>query len=250
MPHLSELHGAATHLAVISIPVYAVVLMLRRFGPDHQTLVHVEPWLLWAALAGVAASGVTGLLVRGQAQTTLRGNSLLVGTVHFWLGIALAVVIVAAIGIRLLSNRHGRPTHAPILLAAGTVALVAVFVQGYLGGRMTYDQGVGIEAGGQFAQTAVGSRQLALSLAHGTSPAAAGRTAFSEQRLGCASCHGDLAEGARGPSLAGGRGLDAFRRVHAHGLFPPEVVTKRDFAAIEAWLHTLSRRRSGERGGG
>jgi hypothetical protein len=76
MPHLSELHGAATHLAVIAIPVYAVVLMLRRFGPDHQTLAHVEPWLLepWllgAALAGIVAAGATGLLVWGQAQTML-----------------------------------------------------------------------------------------------------------------------------------------------------------------------------------
>src|SRR5205085_490743 len=99
----SELHGAATHLAVIAIPVYAIVLMLRRFGPDHQTLAHVEPWLLGGALAGVAAAGVTGLLVRGQAQTTLRGSANSAGTLHFWLGIAIAVVIVAAVAIRLLT---------------------------------------------------------------------------------------------------------------------------------------------------
>src|SRR3954468_3984986 len=144
MPHLSELHGAATHLAVIAIPVYAVVLMLRRFGPDHQTLAHVEPWLLGGALAGVAAAGATGLLVWGQAQTTLRGSAFRAGTLHFWLGIALAVVVVGATVIRVLTVRRGRPTHAPVLLAAGALALVGVFVQGYVGGRMTYDQGVGI----------------------------------------------------------------------------------------------------------
>jgi hypothetical protein len=32
MPHLSELHGAATHLAVVAIPVYLVVLLCRRAG--------------------------------------------------------------------------------------------------------------------------------------------------------------------------------------------------------------------------
>ena len=145
MPHLSELHGAATHLAVISIPVYAVVLMLRRFGPDHQTLRHVEPWLLGAALAGVLLAGVTGLLVWGQSKTMLRGSHYDIGGIHFWLGIALT----PRGGRRVRHARLGHPprraaTHAPILLAAGTIALVAVFVQGYLGGRMTYDRGVGV----------------------------------------------------------------------------------------------------------
>jgi hypothetical protein len=43
----------------------------------------------------------------------------------------------------------------------------------------------------------------------------------------------------RAPSLAGGRDVADFRRVHEHGLFPKVVVTDRDFAAIDAWLHTL-----------
>ena len=107
MPHLSELHGAATHLAVIAIPVYAVVLMLRRFGPDHQTLRHVEPWLLGAALAGVALAGLTGLLVWGQSKTMLRGSHYTIGNVHFWLGIALAVVLAGAAAVRLRSMRRG-----------------------------------------------------------------------------------------------------------------------------------------------
>ncbi|MGZ6708106.1 MAG: DUF2231 domain-containing protein [Solirubrobacteraceae bacterium] len=239
MPHLSELHGAATHLAVIAIPVYAVVLMLRRFGPDHQTLRHVEPWLLGAALAGVALVGITGLLVWGQAQTMLRGSHFDIGTVHFWLGIVLAVILVLAAVVRLRTIRQGRPTHAPELLAAGTIALLAVFVQGYLGGRMTYDKGVGINAGGELAQSATGAKRLAVALANGGSEVAAGRAAFAVDGLGCASCHGDRAQGLRGPSLAGGRELADFRGVHGHGLFPPSVVTDRDFKAIDAWLRTL-----------
>lgn len=106
---------------------------------------------------------------------------------------------------------------------------------------MTYDQGVGVEGGGQLTQTAVASRALALSLARGTSPAVAGKRALSDGRLGCASCQDEFAEGDRGPDLAGGRDLDEFRRVHAHGLCPPAVVTDADFAAVNAWLHTLPR---------
>lgn len=242
MPHLSELHGAATHLAVVAIPVYAIVLMLRRFGPDHRTLAHVEPWLLAAALVGVVAAGVTGLLVWGEAQTELRGHAFRIGTAHFWVGIALAVILFAASFLRYRTVRGGRPTHAPVLLAAGTLALVLVLVQGYLGGRMTYQHGVGIADGGQFAQSAVGAKRLEVALTGGSGRVAAGRAAFSAQGLGCARCHGDLAQGERGPELAGGARLARFRRVHGHGLFPPSVVSDRDFAAVEAWLRTLRRR--------
>src|SRR3954447_25225180 len=239
MPHLSELHGAATHLAVIAIPVYAVVLMLRRFGPDHQTLRHVEPWLLGGALAGVALAGVTGLLVWGQSKTMLRGSHYTIGGVHFWLGIMLAVVLVVAAIVRVRSIRNGRPTHAPELLAAGTLALVGVFVQGYLGGRMTYDRGVGVAAGGEFAQTGFGAKQIDVALAHGASMVRAGRQAFSAEGLGCARCHGDQAQGQRGPALAGGRDLEEFRQVHGKLLFPPKMLSDRDFAAVNAWLKTL-----------
>jgi hypothetical protein len=30
MPHLSELHGAATHLAIIAVPAYLLILLARR----------------------------------------------------------------------------------------------------------------------------------------------------------------------------------------------------------------------------
>src|SRR3954452_13763867 len=186
MPHLSELHGAATHLAVIAIPVYAVVLMLRRFGPDHQTLAHVEPWLLGGALAGVAAAGATGLLVWGQAQTTLRGSAFRAGTLHFWLGIALAAVVIVSVGWQHWHRRQGRRHTYRAFVAPAVVAVVAVLVQGYVGGRMTYQHAVGIYDGGQLQASATGATQLELALASGTSPATAGKQAFSAQGLGCA----------------------------------------------------------------
>lgn len=241
MPHLSELHGAATHLAVIAIPIYALVLTLRRFGPDHQTLAHIEPWLLGGAIAGILSAGVTGLLVWKQAQTSLRGTSFRIGTAHFWLGIALAVILLAVGLIRYRTVRRGRPTHSPILLLAGALALVMVFAQGYLGGRMTYHHGVGVDSGGQFAQTAVGAERLGAALAKGQSQVSAGKAAFSASGLGCAQCHGDLARGQRGPPLAGGAELERFRRKHGHGLFPPSTVSDRDFEAVDAWLRTLPR---------
>ncbi|WP_445152181.1 DUF2231 domain-containing protein [Baekduia sp. Peel2402] len=240
MPHLSELHGAATHLAVVAIPLFAVLHFLRRAGRGGPAVVGAEPWALGAALVGIAAAGVTGLLVWGQAQTTLRGQHFRIGNAHFWLGIAVAVLAVAAAGDWYRARRRDGPGHRPTVVPALAVLIVAgVVVQGYLGGRMTYDDGVGVYDGGQMAQTAAGVSRLDSALAKGTDAVTAGRMAFSAQGLGCARCHGDLAQGLRGPSLAGGREVADFRRVHGHGLFSARAVSDGDFAAIDAWLKTL-----------
>ncbi len=241
MPHLSELHGAATHLAVIAIPLYLLVLVLGRLGRGGDAVRAWVPWVLGAALLGVASSGLTGLLVKGQSETQLRGSDYGIGGIHFWLGIALAVVLLAAAGRTVVRRRRGEApwTVGGAGLAIALVAAVAVFAQGYFGGRMTYEHGVGVQALGEGAQSATGASALHVALASGTDDAAAGKAAFARTGLGCASCHGEQAEGARGPRLAGGKKLDDFRRVHEHGLFPPSVVTDRDFKAIDAYLKTL-----------
>ena len=249
MPHLSELHGASTHLAVVAIPVFAILHFLRRAGRGGAAVAGAEPWALAASLLGVATSGLTGLLVWGQAQTMLRGSHFGIGSLHFWLGIAIAALSVAVTVDWYLSRRRDGASHRPVIVPVLAVLIVAgVAVQGYLGGRMTYDRAVGVADGGELAQTAAGAAQLDVALAKGADDATAGKQAFSESGLGCASCHGELAKGDRGPALAGGRDLDEFRRVHEHGLFPKQVVTDRDFAAIDAWLRTLPRA-PGERGG-
>lgn len=235
MPHLSELHGAATHLAVVAIPVYLVVVAAQWLGV-RSWLREVEPWVGAAALIGIAAAGFTGLLVRGEAQTTLRGGDLQVGTIHFWLGIVLAVLVA---GVAAWRWRRAHQLASMVVVAAALAATVLVFAQGYLGGRMTYQQAVGVWNGGQLAQSAVGASRLHAALAANVPDAEAGRRAFSTFGLGCAACHGDQAQGARGPRLAGGVELEEFRGVHGHGLFPPRIVSDRDFAAIDAWLKTL-----------
>jgi uncharacterized membrane protein len=246
--HLSELHGAATHLAVVAIPVYLLVLLGRWAGIGGPTLLAVQPWVEASAVVGVLLAGVTGLLVWGQAQTMLRGSAFQIGTVHFWLGIGLSVVVVVSAGWQHWHRRQGRRHTFRAFLFPAAVAVVAVMVQGYLGGRMTYHHAVGVFDGGELRQSATGARRLELALAGGTSPTAAGRQAFSAAGLGCALCHGELAQGERGPRLAGGAELVDFRRVHRHGLFPPAIVSDRDFAAIDAWLRTLPRVRGADAG--
>jgi mono/diheme cytochrome c family protein len=239
--HLSELHGAATHLAVVAIPVYLLVLLARWAAMGGETMRKVQPWVETAAAAGVVLAGVTGLLVWGQAQTTLRGSAFRLGTLHFWLGIGLSVVVVVSVGWQHWHRRQGRRHTYRAFVAPAVVAVAAVLVQGYVGGRMTYQHAVGIFDGGQLSASAAGAKRLEVALASGVAPATAGKQAFSAQGLGCARCHGELAQGERGPRLAGGVELGEFRGVHGHGLFPPAIVSDRDFQAIDAWLRTLPR---------
>jgi uncharacterized membrane protein len=242
MPHLSELHGAATHLAVVAIPLFAILHFLRRAGRGGAAVVGAEPWALGAAIVGVASSGLTGLLVWGEAQTTLRGQHFRLGDVHFWLGIAVAVLAVAAAADWIVSRHRNGVHHRPAIVPIVALLIVAgVAVQGYVGGRMTYEHGVGVHDGGQFAQTAVGAAKLHVAEATNRPMTEAGHDAFSAEGLGCSRCHGELAQGLRAPPLAGGRDVEDFRRVHQRGLFPASVVTDEDFAAVNAWLRTLNR---------
>lgn len=46
MPHLSELHGASTHLAVVAIPVFAILHFARRARAGGTAVVVAEPQIV------------------------------------------------------------------------------------------------------------------------------------------------------------------------------------------------------------
>ena len=110
---------------------------------------------------------------------------------------------------------------------------------GFVGGKMVYAQGVGVDGGGQFAQTARGASLLAAGLATNADTLALGKQAY-QTGLGCGSCHGMDAQGGRAPALAGGVELEGFRSAHESGLFPASVVTDPMFAVVDDWLKTLA----------
>ena len=67
----------------------------------------------------------------------------------------------------------------------------------------------------------------------------AGKAAFSEQGLGCASCHGDLAQGQRGPASPAGAGSRTSAACTRTACSRAPPCRDRDFQAIDAWLRTL-----------
>ena len=73
------------------------------------------------------------LIVHGQAQTELRGHENDVGAIHFWLGLVLAALVLAAVLVTW--RRRGERTARPAWAAALAVVMLGVVsVQGYPGG--------------------------------------------------------------------------------------------------------------------
>jgi hypothetical protein len=73
MPHLSELHGAATHLAVVAVPIYLLVLLTRRAGrvaalPRRQRPPHARAGADRRRDHGDRAQGMRGPRLAGGAE--------------------------------------------------------------------------------------------------------------------------------------------------------------------------------------
>lgn len=240
MPSLSEIHGLIVHLPLLAVPVLALLVALERLGRGGDLVRRTQPWVLAAGAAGAAVAVLSGLLVLGGAQQTLRGSTGRLVWIHLGLGVVLALVLLLLGWLWWRAGQTGAP--APAFGARAGIAATALLLTvavGYVGGKMVYAQGVGVEAGGQFAQTARGAALLAAGLATNADRLALGKQAY-QTGLGCGSCHGMQAQGGRAPALAGGVELDGFRGSHGKGLYPASVLSDRMFQVVEDWLKTLA----------
>jgi len=239
VPSLSEIHGLIVHLPLLAVPVLALLVLLERLGRGGDLTRRTQPWVLGAGAAGAVVAVASGLLVLGGAQKTLRGSTGKLIWIHLGLGVvlALALLLLGWLWWR-AASKGATPTFGARAGIAAT-ALVLTVAVGFVGGKMVYAQGVGVDAGGQFAQTAQGASMLAAGLATKADPIALGKEAF-QTGLGCGSCHGMDAQGGRAPALAGGVELDGFRGAHGSNLFPASVVTDPMFQVVDAWLKTLA----------
>lgn len=240
MPSLSEIHGLIVHLPLLAVPVLALLVALERLGRGNDLVRRTQPWVLAAGAAGAVVAVFSGLLVFGGARQTLRGSTGRLIWIHLGLGTVLALSLLLLGWLWWRAAKTGAP--APAFGARAGIAaaaLVLTVAVGYVGGKMVYAQGVGVDAGGQFAQTARGAELLAAGLATNGDRLTLGRRAY-QNGLGCGSCHGMQAQGAAAPALAGGVELDVFRGTHGRGLFPASVVSDRMFQVVDDWLKTLA----------
>jgi uncharacterized membrane protein len=239
MPSLSEIHGLLVHLPLLAVPVLALLVTLERLDRGGDLVRRTQPWVLGAGAAGAVVAVLSGLLVLGGAQQTLRGSTGKLVWIHLGLGVALALSLLLLVWIWW---RAGGLSATPAFGARAGIAataLVLTVAVGFVGGKMVYAQGVGVHAGGQFAQTARGASLLAAGLATNADRLALGKQAY-QTGLGCGSCHGMEAQGGSAPALAGGVELEGFRGTHGNGLFPANVVTDPMFQVVDDWLKTLA----------
>ena len=235
---LPEIHGLIVHLPILAVPVVFVLGFLRWRERGGEAVARAEPWAFAAAVAGSALAVLSGLTVLQDARTTLRGSAQTLVFVHLVLGLLLTALFAAVGWLRWRERGTDRRTLSERTVAlTGLVGMALVVVIGYIGGRMVYIHAVGVHSGGELAKTAHGAEVVAADLAKGQSPVAVGKWAF-QSGFGCASCHGMLAEGQRGPGLSGGFRVERFEHTHGTGLFPRSIVTPQMVNALEAWLRT------------
>jgi uncharacterized membrane protein len=232
MVTLPEIHGLIVHLPILAVPVVFVLGFLRWRERGGEAVLRAEPWAFGAAVVGSGLAFLSGLAVFQDARTTLRGHTVTLAYVH----LALAFVLTAAFAVVGLL-RWRREISDAVVAVTGLFGVLLVVVIGYIGGRMVYIHAVGLDKGGELAQTASAASTVAVDLARHESPAAVGKWAF-QTGFGCASCHGLKAQGGRGPGLSGGFEVGNFEQTHGSGLFPLQVVTPQMLAAVEAWLRT------------
>jgi uncharacterized membrane protein len=235
---LPEIHGLIVHLPILGVPVVFVLGALRWRGRGGEAVARAEPWAFGATVLGAGLAVLSGLTVFQDARTTLRGSAQQLVFIHLALGVVLLLLFAAVGWLRWRARGGARrsPTEA-LVAATGLAGVLLVFAIGYVGGRMVYIHAVGVDAGGELAQTASGAVTVAADLASGKSAVATGKWAF-QQGFGCASCHGMKAQGGRGPGLSGGFDARRFRQTHGTGLFPAGIVTGAMVDALEAWLRT------------
>jgi uncharacterized membrane protein len=166
---LQELHPALVHLPIALLPVaIGTDLAGRVTGDDGLREAGRHAMLLTAASA--AESALTGLIA--QEEVNVEGESM--DTLITHRNINLAVTVLAG-AMAVWRSKRDRPSTG--YLGLGLAGIAAVAYTAYLGGKLVYQYGVGVEpAHGQYrtrppeltaGQAAAFSKDAARDLAHG-----------------------------------------------------------------------------------
>ncbi len=134
---VQEVHPALAHFPVALLPTAVAADLIGRLT-DNDSLMEMGRQLMPVAAASVAATGIAGFAAQEAVKTRDVSRDLLV--THRTLNIGLLALSMALAGIRARSRRPGAA-----YLLAGLAGAALVTYSGYLGGRMVYAHGVGVE---------------------------------------------------------------------------------------------------------
>ncbi len=137
---LSELHPALVHFPIALLPVAIGADALANLTGDRE-LRSVGKIGIGLAAASSALAGVFGLIAQEEVSVDDRSRPIL--QTHRTLNVA-ALGVVTALAVKRASMK--RPGLGYLL--AGLGAIAAVTVSGYLGGKLVYARGLGVEKAG------------------------------------------------------------------------------------------------------
>jgi len=134
---VQEVHPAIAHFPVALLPTAVAADLIGRLT-HNDSLMEMGRQLMPVAAASVAATGIAGFAAQEAVRTRDVSHDLLV--THRTLNIGLLALSVVLAGVR---ARSRRPSAGYLL--AGLAGAALVTYSGYLGGRMVYAHGVGVE---------------------------------------------------------------------------------------------------------
>jgi uncharacterized membrane protein len=186
---LPEIHAALVHFPLALLPA-SFACDLVGWVTGNRSLMRTGATLMPIATGAAAMAGTAGLVAQGAAEVPEAAHDLL--TTHRNLNLGL--VGLAGV-LSVLRARRAEPS--PGYLLAGLAGLAVMQYSAYLGGRMVYEHGVGVEpAGGVRAARAP---QL------GEDPAAeVARTAAGNAVESARHAAGEIRSGEIAPSLGAG----------------------------------------------
>lgn len=135
---LQEVHPSVVHFPIAFLPVAIGADLLGRLT-GSRTLMNFGRAAIGIAAAGAAAAATTGLIA--QQEVNADGEALDMLITHRNLNLASTVVAAAMATWR---GARERPTASYLTLGLASTALLSYTA--YLGGRMVYQFGVGVQA--------------------------------------------------------------------------------------------------------
>ncbi|MBJ6128442.1 DUF2231 domain-containing protein [Microvirga splendida] len=134
---VQEVHPAIAHFPVALLPTAVVCDLVGRLT-DNDALMETGRQLMPIAAASAAATGIAGFAAQEAVRTRDVSHDLLV--THRTLNIGL---LALSVGLAAIRARSRRPSAGYLL--AGLAGAALVTYSGYLGGRMVYAHGVGVD---------------------------------------------------------------------------------------------------------
>jgi uncharacterized membrane protein len=137
-------YGHPFHPILVTVPIGAWVAsvvfdVVSRVGDDAAVFAEGAEWLIGIGIVGALLAALFGFLDLLAIPTGTRAFR----TALTHMGLNLTVVVLFAVGFALRLDRLDDPDGTPIgLLVLSLVALVALGVSGWLGGKLTYRYGV------------------------------------------------------------------------------------------------------------